>query len=233
LKARQIAEMLIADPRSISLLWEADRIQQESHTMLEHQLETSLDYIAVSLYILACILTDIPEQRPPGLSESFWIQVDQLHQRATILPRLISDSMKDNFLALFKDCFQFREHVFDGPRIAFCLQAEMPSDLLLSLKNISTDALDTDFKLGQTTFREQLDTARKAAQRCIDIMDGPIIPKSVKLSPQERKAIQKVLDGQTVPLKQLQGGMLDQLQESWFEFYERLSVGIIGSGKES
>lgn len=161
-RQNKLLELEIASELStISLMMSAADYQSRVIDQLVKQVGMSLEEFALCVFAWLLVAYGIPELRPPGFSDAFWMEVSDLHETWGGLPSELDGALHGDAKHLFEDCFKLRENIYDGPAIARSLSGRTPLHLLERLLVIQPLQVDPDYRLGNRSLASFLDTIQQ------------------------------------------------------------------------
>lgn len=138
---KRLLEVLSKDKRLISLLLNAVEYKNIIRRKLSKQLDIDLETLALSLYTWKLIVYRIPQQKPPGFSNTFWDETKTYKSKVPIWPKKPNNKYSNYIDDLFDDYFRVRKNLYNGFKIEQITKGKIVKDFIDIIQMIAPERM--------------------------------------------------------------------------------------------
>lgn len=148
-EAKQLESLLLHEARLLPFFFDAQDYWEKATILLETQLGTSLERLALSLYLwgLATSIRQLDGVAP--LPVHITDEVTLHSRRSSVSPHTRKETYQKEWVQFFEDFFKLRENLYDGPRLATLCSGRSIGDIMRDILTIDTTKVGKEYRWGK------------------------------------------------------------------------------------
>lgn len=220
----QVDRELAQDPRTLRLIWQAERYMEERRQYLENQIGIPLDEFALLVYALRLLLNGSPKHTVSEVWTRLSNSLPALHEHLRYFIAPLPSHLVKSIDKLFDDFFKLRDNLYDIPRILHLLQNLTAEMLLHRLYQIPWENIDEVFYLGNLPLRAVVERLQVQIRETLNAFHNASPSAVMRLSPTDREVLGRLQQGDNIPLGAIPVTSWQDFHDKTPDFYRRMHV---------
>jgi len=220
----QVDRSIAQDPRTLHLIWQAERYMEKRRQYLENQIGIPLDEFALLVYALRLLLNGSPTQTISEVWTRLSDSLPALHEHLRYFIAPLPTHLVKVIDKLFNDFFKLRDNLYDIPRIIYLLQNLTVEALLRRLYLIPWENIDEVFYLGNLPLRAVVERLNVQIRETLSAFHNASPSAVMRLSASDREVLGRLQQGDDVPLGAIPTTSWQDFHDKTPDFYRRMHV---------
>ena len=148
-EVKQLESLLLNEARLLPFFFDAQEYCEKAMILLETQLGTSLERLALSLYLWGLATSTRQLDGVAPLPAHIADDVTIHSHLSSVSAYTRKETYQKEWFQFFEDFFKLRENLYDGPRLATLCSGRSVSDIMRDVLTIDTEKVGKEYRWGK------------------------------------------------------------------------------------